>query len=177
MCDLDCPICLNSFTFEQIRSLPCGKSICGMSNEMCSISLSFTGHTYCSSCVEKLIDEAPTCPECRYEFEDDEVRRLFVKPSASNASSGSQTASRSDDQDGFIKQAKHIARRLQKLNAKSSSQSVKTAADVIEHVATIQCKEAQARPLAYISHCYNISKTGNHLESRARILAQTGHRL
>ncbi|KAH9995497.1 hypothetical protein BJV77DRAFT_222342 [Russula vinacea] len=104
MCDLDCPICLNSFTFEHIRSLPCG-------------------HTYCSSCVEKLIDEAldeATCPECRYEFEFDDVRRLFIKPSA-----------------------KHIARRLQKLNAESSSQSVKTAADVIEHVATIQCKEAQ----------------------------------
>ncbi|KAF8475173.1 hypothetical protein DFH94DRAFT_114831 [Russula ochroleuca] len=124
MCDLDCPICLNSFTFELIRSLPCG-------------------HTYCSSCVDKLIDDAPTCPECRYEFEFDEVRRLFIKPSASNNSSGSQAASRSDDQDGFIKQAKHIARRLQKLNATSSAQSVKTAADVIEHVAIIQCKEAQ----------------------------------
>jgi predicted amidophosphoribosyltransferase len=144
---------------------------------MYPISLSFTGHTYCSSCVDKLIDDAPTCPECRYEFEFDEVRRLFIKPSASNNSSGSQAASRSDDQDGFIKQAKHIARRLQKLNATSSAQSVKTAADVIEHVAIIQCKEAQARPLAYISRCYNVSITGNHLERRARILAQTGRRL
>jgi hypothetical protein len=121
-------------------------------------SLPSTGHTYCSSCVEKLIyeaqDEAPTCPECRHEFELDDVRRLFIKPSASSNSSGSQTTPRCEtpgDQDGFIRQAKHIARRLQKIDAKSSAQSVKTAADVIEHVATIQCKEAQASPPAYIS--------------------------
>lgn len=143
--------------------------------------LSSIGHTYCSSCTEKLIDEAPTCPECRDEFESYDVRRVFVKPSANNNNncSGSQTTSTHEsprDQEGFIRQAKHIARRLGKMNADTPAQSVKTAADVIEQVAIIQCREAQARPLAYVSHCYNVS-VGNRLESRARILAQTGRRL
>ena len=111
------------------------------------------GHTYCSSCVEKLIDdidETSTCPECRNDFEFEDIRPLYLKPS--NNSSGSQTSSESrhdsaSDQDGYIKQAKHIARRLQKLNTKSPAESVKNAADVIEQVATIQCKAAQACPL------------------------------
>jgi hypothetical protein len=110
------------------------------------------GHTYCSSCVEKLIDdidETSTCPECRNDFEFEDIRPLYLKPS--NNSSGSQTSSRHDsaasDQDGYIKQANHIARRLQRLNTKSPAESVKIAADVIEQVATVQCKAAQARPL------------------------------
>lgn len=110
------------------------------------------GHTYCSSCVEKLIDdidETSTCPECRNDFELIEIRPLYLKPSKN--SSGTQTSSRHDDsasdQDGYIKQANHIARRLQRLNTKSPSESVKNAADVIEQVATIQCKAAQACPL------------------------------
>lgn len=115
------------------------------------------GHTYCSSCVEKLIDEVDelsTCPECRSDFKPEDVRRLFIKPSSNG--SGSQRSSRNDsespcNQDGFIKQAKHIARRLQRLNAKSPADSVKNAADVIEQVATIQCKAAQACPL-FSSH-------------------------
>ncbi|KAI0285770.1 hypothetical protein BGY98DRAFT_1092621 [Russula aff. rugulosa BPL654] len=116
-------------SFEHIRSLPCG-------------------HTYCSSCVEKLIDdidETSTCPECRNDFEFEDIRSLYLKPS--NNSSRSQTSSGHDsagDQDGYIKQAKHIARRLQKLNTKSPAESVKNAADVIEQVATVQCKAAQA---------------------------------
>jgi hypothetical protein len=155
MYDLDCPICLNSFSFEHIRSLPCGMSlrrvfVCYsiLPNAVCC---SHPGHTYCSSCVEKLIDdidETSTCPECRNDFEFEDIRPLFLKPS--NSSSGSQPPSRHDstsDQDGYIKQAKHIARRLQRLNTKSPSESVKNAADVIEQVATIQCKAAQACPL------------------------------
>jgi hypothetical protein len=109
--------------------------------------LSSVGHTYCASCVEQLLEMAidvSTCPECRYEFEFDDVRRLFIKPSASSNNPATQSA----EDEGFIKQAKHIAERLGKINAESPSQSVKNAVDVIEHVATIQCKEAQARPLS-----------------------------
>lgn len=156
MYDLDCPICLNSFSFEHIRSLPCGMSLrrisvycyCILPNVVCCSHL---GHTYCSSCVEKLIDdidETSTCPECRNDFEFEEIRPLYLKPS--NNGSRSQTSSGHDsagDQDGYIKQAKHIARRLQKLNTKSPAESVKNAADVIEQVATVQCKAAQACPL------------------------------
>jgi len=157
MFDLDCPICLNSFSFECIRSLPCGMSLRRISvycysilpNAVVSVHL---GHTYCSSCVEKLIDdidETPTCPECRNDFEFEDIRPLYLKPS--NNSSGSQTSSSkhdsASDQDGYIKQAKHIARRLERLNTKSPAESVKNAADVIEQVATVQCKAAQARPL------------------------------
>ena len=111
------------------------------------------GHTYCSSCVEKLIDdidETSTCPECRNDFEFEDIRPLYLKPS--NHTSGSQTTSRHDstsDEDGYIKQAKHIARRLQRLNTKSPAESVKNAADVIEQVATIQCKAAQAHPSSH----------------------------
>ena len=46
------------------------------------------------------------------------------------------------DQEGFIRQAKHIAQRVGKMNANTPAQSVKIAADVIELVATIQCREA-----------------------------------
>ena len=117
-------------------------------NSMLSSLSYIIGHTYCSSCTDKLTDEAPTCPECREEFESDEVRRIFIKPSASNNSFGSQTISTREspgDQEGFIRQAKHIARRVGKMNANTRAQSVKIAADVIEPVATIQCREAQAR--------------------------------
>jgi hypothetical protein len=150
MYDLDCPICMNSFKFEDIRSLPCGESRGRTVVGLRAFTLRYfcAGHTYCFSCVEKLIDEFPTCPECRQEFDFEDVRRLFVKPSASNNSSGSQLASTGCDpraEEGFVKQAKHIARRLRKINANSSAQSVKIAADVIEDVATVQCKEAQAR--------------------------------
>jgi hypothetical protein len=37
------------------------------------------------------------------------------------------------------------------INASSSAQSVKIAADVIENIATVQCKEAQARS-AHVLH-------------------------
>ena len=114
----------------------------------------FVGHTYCSSCVDKLIDDSSTCPECRQGFVFFEVRRLFINPSTS---SGSQPASTGGgpqaEEEGFIRQANHIAKRLRKINGKSSAQSVQIAADVIEDVATVQCKEAQARLLVfYVSH-------------------------
>jgi hypothetical protein len=54
--------------------------------------------------------------------------------------------------------------------------SVKIAADVIEDVATVQCREAQAcinmycLCSSYISRFSNVA-TGNYLDSRARILA------
>jgi hypothetical protein len=143
--------------------------------------LSSAGHTYCASCVEQLLEMAvdiSTCPECRYEFEFDDVRRLFIKPSARS----NNPATQSTEDEGFIKQAKHIAERLGKINAESPSQSVKNAVDVIEHVATIQCKEAQARPpflyfASCVSHPSSNVAIGNSLEGRARILAQTGPRL
>jgi hypothetical protein len=57
------------------------------------------------------------------------------------------------------------------MDADSSAQSVKIAADVIGDVATVQCREAQARMLVfYISRSSNVA-TGNHLDGRARILA------
>jgi len=148
---LDCPICLNSFKFEDIRSLPCGKSHGRWLKIGWHSTPTHLGHTYCWSCVERTLDDddVSTCPECRQEFELDDVRRLFIKPSACNNTSGSQTSpSRHDataEEEGFIRQAKHIAARLRKINAKSPAQSVKHAADVIEHVATVQCKEALAR--------------------------------
>ena len=134
------------------------------------------GHTYCSSCVEKLIDDidkTSTCPECRNDFEFEDIRSLYLKPS-----SGSQAPSSHDssiDQDGYIKQAKHIARRLQRLDTKSPAESVKNAADVIEQVATIQCKAAQACPLIQLSRCSNIS-TGNCLESCTSVLDDPGYK-
>jgi len=181
MYDLDCPICLNSFSFEHIRSLPCG-----MSQDIGIFLLHFTqrchlGHTYCSSCVERLIDdndEPSTCPECRNDFEFDDIRPLYLKPSIN--SSRSQTSSRHDsasDQDGYIKQAKHIARRLQKLNAKSPAESVKNAVDVIEQVATIRCKAAQACLSSLNSHYVLNVSTGNYLESRTGVLDEPGYRL
>jgi hypothetical protein len=121
---------------------------CILPNAVCRPHL---GHTYCLSCVEKLIDdidETSTCPECRNDFEFEDIRPLYLKPT--NNSSETQTSPRhssASDQEGYIKQAKHIARRLQKLNANSPAESVKNAADVIEQVAMIQCKAAQACPL------------------------------
>ena len=175
--DLDCPICMNSFKFEHIRSLPCGES---QGKVTVVSSMAFTrchsvGHTYCSSCVEKLINDFPTCPECRQEFEFEDVRRLFITPSTGNNHSGSQPVSPGRDlraeEEGYIKHAKHIAKRLRKMDAESSAQSVKIAADVIGDVATVQCREAQARmPTFDFSRSSNVV-TGNHLDSRARILA------
>lgn len=134
------------------------------------------GHTYCSSCVEKLINDFPTCPECRQEFEFEDVRRLFITPSTSNDSSGSQPTSSGRDlraeEEGYIRHAKHIAKRLRKMDAESSAQSVKIAADVIGEVATVQCREAQARIARVLtSHPLLTFATGNRLDSRARILA------
>ena len=150
MYELDCPICLNSFTSEDIRSLPCGKSLQDVHIlDVMNPIPPPTGHTYCSSCTEKLTNEAPACPECRDKFESKDVRRVFIKPSTSNNGSGSQTTSTREppgDQEGFIKQANHIARRLRQLNAETPARSVIVAADVIEQVATIQCKKAQACP-------------------------------
>ena len=157
MYELDCPICLNSFTFEDIRSLPCGKSLQGVRIlDVMNPMPPPIGHTYCSTCTEKLTDnEAPACPECRDKFESKDVRRVFIKPSSSNNSSGSQTSLTREslgDQEGFIKQANHIARRLRQLDAETPARSVTIAADVIEQVATIQCKKAQACP--HLPHLY-----------------------
>ena len=114
------------------------------------------GHTYCSSCVEKLINDFPTCPECRQEFELEEVRRLFITPSTNNNCSGSQPVPPGSglgaEEEGYIRHAKHIAKRLRKMDAESSAQSVKIAADVIGDVATVQCREAQARISGCTSH-------------------------
>jgi hypothetical protein len=140
------------------------------------------GHTYCSSCVEKLIDdidETPTCPECRNDFDFEDIRPLYLKPS--NNSARSQTSSERDsasDQDGYIKQAKYIARRLQKLDAKSPAESVRNAADVIEQVATIQCKAAQACMSSHlILTIFLTFRTGNYLESCTSVLDEPGYRL
>lgn len=132
MDDAECPVCMNTFKFEGMRSLVCG-------------------HTYCSSCVEQLIntphfgaDDVLRCPECRHPFEPKHVRRLFITPSTSNNKSATQTTpSGSAEEDGFIKQATHIANRLQKIDADTPAQSLKTAVDIMEHVATIQNKRAQ----------------------------------
>ncbi len=154
--NLDCPICTNSFKFEHIRSLPCGKSQGRISVDLTAFTLCHSvGHTYCSSCVDKLIDDSPTgtCPECRQGFVFLEVRRLFINPSTTSGSQPASTGGGPQAEEGFIRQANHIAKRLRKINGKSSAQSVQIAADVIEDVATVQCKEAQARLLVfYVSH-------------------------
>jgi hypothetical protein len=114
------------------------------------------------------------CPQCRNNFEFKDIRPLHLKPS--NNSSGSQTSSRHDsasDQDGYIKQAKYIARSLKKLHYNYPAESLINAADVIEQVTTIQCKVAQACPLTECSQCSNIS-TGNYLESCTSVLDETG---
>ncbi|KAF8269760.1 hypothetical protein EI94DRAFT_891087 [Lactarius quietus] len=60
MADAECPICTNSFEFEQMRSLYCG-------------------HTYCSSCIEQIIDtNVLRCPACRLSFTPGQVIRLFI---------------------------------------------------------------------------------------------------
>ena len=133
------------------------------------------GHTYCFSCIEKIIDDFPTCPECRQEFELEDIRRLFITPSTSNNRSGSLPVSPGRgpgaEEEGYIRHAKHIAKRLRKMDAESSAQSVRIAADVIGDVATVQCREAQARMIVfYISRSSNVA-TGNHLDGCARILA------
>ncbi|KAI0305834.1 hypothetical protein B0F90DRAFT_929774 [Multifurca ochricompacta] len=132
--DADCAICMNSFKFEGMCSLPCG-------------------HTYCWSCIEELFersftgDDVSKCPECRHEFELEDVRRLFIKSCSSSNNSTLQRNSSSSysptERDGFIRHATHIAKRLRKMDAESPAQSMKTAVDIIEHVAIVECKEAQ----------------------------------
>ncbi|KAF8273049.1 hypothetical protein EI94DRAFT_47325 [Lactarius quietus] len=125
MADAECPICINSFNFEQMRSLYCG-------------------HTYCSSCIEQIIDtRVLKCPECRLSFAPGQLRRLFITPSPVNNRSAAQAIPDSVEEDGFIKQATHIASRLGKMDPDTPAQSLKTAVDIMEHVATIQSKRAQ----------------------------------
>ncbi|KAH9000394.1 hypothetical protein EDB92DRAFT_497778 [Lactarius akahatsu] len=126
MADAECPVCINSFKLEGMRSLHCG-------------------HTYCSSCVERVImTRVLKCPECRHDFVRGDVRRLFITPSTSNDKlAGQATLSDSAEEDGFIKQATHIASRLKKMDANSSPQTLKFAVEIIENVATIQSKRAQ----------------------------------
>ncbi|KAI0255955.1 hypothetical protein BJV78DRAFT_585302 [Lactifluus subvellereus] len=154
MSDADCPICMNHFKFEDIRSLPCGKSQSRTPiDDVQPVPSSSVGHTYCWSCIDELIerpyaeDDISRCPECRQGFEVDDVRRLFINPCARNNNSAPQATpsgvNSSVEEQGFVKQATYIAKRLRKMDAESPVQSVKRAVDIIEHVATIQCKEAQ----------------------------------
>ncbi|KAH9066755.1 hypothetical protein EDB87DRAFT_1678604 [Lactarius vividus] len=84
------------------------------------------------------------CPECRDDFERGDVRRLFITPSTSNdKSAGQATLSDSAEEDGFIKQATHIASRLKKMDANSLPQTLRFAVEIMEDVATIQSKRAQ----------------------------------
>ena len=158
MSDADCPICVNHFKFEDIRSLPCGKfqNKAPIDNVQ-PVPSSFAGHTYCWSCIDELVershvkDDTSRCPECRQEFEAVDIRRLFITPCTSNNNSAPQETSSGVnsfvEEQGFVRQATYIAKRLRKMDAESPVQSVKRAVDIIEHVATIQCKEAQVRPL------------------------------
>lgn len=124
MADAECPICINSFNFESLRSLSCG-------------------HVYCSSCIGQIIQtEVLKCPECRLDFESKHVRRLFIT-STGNDRSAVQATPSPIEEDGFIKQATHIATRLRKMDPDTPAQSLKTAVDIMEHVATIQSKTAQ----------------------------------
>jgi hypothetical protein len=124
MADAECPICINSFNFESLRSLYCG-------------------HVYCSSCIEQIIHtNVLKCPECRLGFESRHVRRIFIT-STSNDRSTAQAILGSVEEDGFIKQATHIATRLGKMDRDTPAQSLKIAVDIMEHVATIQSKTAQ----------------------------------
>ncbi|KAN0130891.1 hypothetical protein V8E53_011269 [Lactarius tabidus] len=124
MADAECPICINSFNFESLRSLYCG-------------------HVYCSSCIEQIIHtDVLKCPECRLSFESRHVRRIFIT-STGNDRSAAQATLGSVEEDGFIKQATHIATQLKKMDLNTPAQSLKTAVDIMEHVATIQSKTAQ----------------------------------
>jgi len=84
------------------------------------------------------------------------VRRLFIMPPTSNNEVATKASPGSAEEDGFIKQATHIANRLGKIDADTPAQSLKNAVDVMEHVATIQSKRAQVRFLiltrAYVPH-------------------------
>jgi hypothetical protein len=110
--------------------------------------LSSSGHVYCSSCIEQIIHtDVLKCPECRLSFESRHVRRIFIT-STGNDRSAAQATLGSVEEDGFIKQATHIATRLKKMDLNTPAQSLKTAVDIMEHVATIQSKTAQVRVLA-----------------------------
>jgi hypothetical protein len=145
MADAECPICIVSFKLEKMRSLYCGQSRGLPFTHDVSSS---TGHTYCASCIQQLIDtEVLKCPECRQEFDPDDVRRLFITPSTANDRSVAQ-ATLDSAEDGFIKQATHIANRLKRMNSDTPAQSLKNAVDIMENVATIQSERAQVRSLA-----------------------------
>jgi len=148
MADAECPVCMNSYKIESMRSLHCGKSQDQTFVHDVSFSSS-AGHTYCSSCVEQVIQtRVLKCPECRHNFEPKHVRRLYITPSTSNDKSAAQaTPSDSAEEDGFIRQATHIASRLKKMDADTPAQSLKIAVEIMEHVATIQSKRAQVRSL------------------------------
>lgn len=146
MADAECPICINSFKFEKIRSLYCGQS---QDQPFTHAVSSSTGHTYCSSCIEQIIQtQVLKCPECRHDFEPGDVRRLFITPSTGNDRSATQPTPGSVEEDGFIKQATHIASRLRKMDFDTPAQSLKAAVDIMENVATIQSERAQVRSLA-----------------------------
>ncbi|KAI9458188.1 hypothetical protein BJY52DRAFT_440424 [Lactarius psammicola] len=90
------------------------------------------------------VPSVPKCPECRHDFIPTHVRRLFITPpTGNNKSAAHATAAGSAEEEGFIKQATHIASRLKKMNADTPAQSVKIAIEVMEQVATIQSKRAQ----------------------------------
>jgi hypothetical protein len=187
MSGADCPICMNNFKFEDIRSLPCGESrnISLIENDVHIVPLSSAGHTYCLSCIDGLIgrpyaeDDLSRCPECRQRFQLDDIRRLFIHSRTTNNNLATQASSSgvytSIEAQGFVKQATYIAKRLRKMKAESPVATIKRAVDVIEHVATIQCKEAQVCPRTPtscpISYILPNLPVGNRLESRARILA------
>ncbi|KAH9976019.1 hypothetical protein BGW80DRAFT_76180 [Lactifluus volemus] len=179
MSDADCPICMNHFKFQDIRSLPCG-------------------HTYCSACIDELIgrpsaeDGISRCPECRQQFQFDDIRRLFINSSNRNRNISSPQATSSSvcssvETQGFVRQARFIARRLGRIKAESPVQSLKTAVDVIKHVATIQCKEAQeilwkavrefwlslVPYFEQLDRCEELQKAITGLQQRMDVLDQT----
>ena len=136
---------------------------------------SSAGHTYCSSCVEQVIKtHVLKCPECRHDFEPKHVRRIYITPTSNNRSATQAAPSGSLEEDGFIKQATHIANRLKKMDPDTPAQSLRTAVEIMEHVATIQSERAQVRSLASNPCLCPIVAAGNSLESRARILDRPG---
>ena len=145
MADAECPICIISFNLEKMRSLYCGQS---QDQPFTHDVSSSTGHTYCTSCIQQLIDtDTLKCPECRQDFDPGDVRRLYITPSSANDRSVVH-ATPDSAEDGFIKQATHIANRLKRMNSDTPAQSLKIAVDIMEDVATIQSERAQVRSLA-----------------------------
>jgi hypothetical protein len=135
---------------------------------------SSAGHTYCSSCIDELIGRPSAehgisrCPECRQRFQLDDIRRLFINSSTRNHNISSPQATSSGvcssvETQGFVRQARFIARRLGRIKVESPVQSIKTAVDVIKHVATIQCKEAQVRPHEPLPRTVHLTFSQNFL--------------